>query len=148
MISIETIQLPVSRRLFLQLNNRRTCRGLTASDVSLEPVRIAGNTEAEALKETGAINKSLFTLGQVLKSLSSRSRGARPPIPYRDSTLTKLLWDNLQGSARTLMLACVNPLASQAEQTAHTLHFASMALRISTKPVIRQDPHDQVSASE
>jgi len=104
----------------------------------------AGNSGGDALKETGAINKSLFTLGQVLQGLSARSRGAPGRVPYRDSTLTKLLWDSLQGSARTTMLACINPLASQADQTAHTLQFATAALRIRTKPIVRLDPHDKV----
>ena len=65
-------------------------------------------------------------------------------VPFRDSTLTKLLADGLQAAAQTTMLACVSPLAGHLEHTAATLHFASVALRIQTKPVLRVDPHDKV----
>lgn len=46
------------------------------------------------IKETGNINKSLFTLGKVIKSLSDKKNKA-PYIPYRDSKLTMLLMDSL-----------------------------------------------------
>lgn len=69
-------------------------------------------------------------------------------VPFRDSTLTKLLADGLLSSAQTTMLACICPLASQLEQTAATLHFATVARRIATKPVMRLDPHDQVRPAQ
>lgn len=59
------------------------------------------------LKETGSINKSLFTLGKVISALSSNQSTTH--IPYRDSTLTKLLMDSIGGSAYTVMVACVSP---------------------------------------
>ena len=46
------------------------------------------------VKETGNINKSLFTLGKVIKSLSDK-KNKLPYIPYRDSKLTMLLMDSL-----------------------------------------------------
>jgi len=45
------------------------------------------------IKETGNINKSLFTLGKVIKSLTDKKPQAY--IPYRDSKLTMLLMDSL-----------------------------------------------------
>ena len=42
------------------------------------------------IKETGNINKSLFTLGKVIKSLSDKKKQT-PYIPYRDSKLTRCL---------------------------------------------------------
>jgi aminoglycoside/choline kinase family phosphotransferase len=45
-------------------------------------------------KETANINKSLFTLGKVIKALSDKKVKA-PYIPYRDSKLTMLLMDSL-----------------------------------------------------
>jgi hypothetical protein len=38
------------------------------------------------------------------------------------------------------MLACLCPLKSAAEESLNTLHFASMALRIKSTPVIMMDP--------
>ena len=50
-------------------------------------------SQGEMVKETGNINKSLFTLGKVISSLASKK--AVPHIPYRDSKLTMLLMDSL-----------------------------------------------------
>ncbi|PNH07917.1 Chromosome-associated kinesin KIF4, partial [Tetrabaena socialis] len=113
-----------------------------------ERLKDTGNTEKGAVRETGAINKSLFTLGQVLAALSVRSSGAASAatsfVPYRDSKLTQLLWDGLRGSGRCLMLACLGPMRSAAEESLNTLHFASMALRIKAEPVVLLDPQDQL----
>jgi hypothetical protein len=38
------------------------------------------------------------------------------------------------------MLACLCPLKFAAEESLNTLHFASMALRIKSTPVIMMDP--------
>jgi hypothetical protein len=112
-----------------------------------ERLRETGNTAREAVRETGAINKSLFTLGQVLASLAARSSrsegsfGAAPVhVPFRDSKLTQLLWDGLRGSGRALMLACLGPMKQHAEESLNTLHFASVALRIKAQPVVLLDP--------
>lgn len=51
-------------------------------------------------KETANINKSLFTLGKVISTLCDIATGKKPAshhVPYRDSTLTKLLMDSLGG---------------------------------------------------
>jgi len=50
-------------------------------------------SKGEMLKETGNINKSLFTLGKVISALASKK--PVPHIPYRDSKLTMLLMDSL-----------------------------------------------------
>ena len=63
-------------------------------------------------KETGQINKSLFTLGKVISMLSSKDYAAKVNqkyIPYRDSKLTMLLQDSLGGQSKALMIACVSP---------------------------------------
>ncbi|KAG2446251.1 hypothetical protein HXX76_000843 [Chlamydomonas incerta] len=108
-----------------------------------ERLKDTGNTEKGAVRETGAINKSLFTLGQVLSALSARSCGAASTfVPYRDSKLTQLLWDGLRGSGRCLMLACLGPMRAAAEESLNTLHFATMATRIKAEPVVLLDPQD------
>lgn len=52
------------------------------------------NSQGEMIKETGNINKSLFTLGKVIKGLTDK-KTKTPYIPYRDSKLTMLLMDSL-----------------------------------------------------
>ena len=51
-------------------------------------------SQGEMIKETGNINKSLFTLGKVIKGLTDK-KSKTPYIPYRDSKLTMLLMDSL-----------------------------------------------------
>lgn len=66
-----------------------------------ERLRETKSSAPEQLKETGSINKSLFTLGKVISTLCDIAQGKYPPsyhIPYRDSTLTKLLMDSLGGT--------------------------------------------------
>ena len=108
------------------------------------------------LKEAGSINKSLFALGQVIKALALEARNgpesrqpsglARVPahVPYRDSTLTKLLADSLGGSAHTLMIACCSPFLAYADESIRTLHYACSAGAIRNKPVIKLDPQEQL----
>ena len=62
-------------------------------------------------------------------------RGAH--IPYRDSTLTKLLSDALGGDALALFIACVSPSSSRSEETLATLHYASRARCITNRPKVR-----------
>mmetsp|Transcript_23870 Transcript_23870/g.23788 ORF Transcript_23870/g.23788 Transcript_23870/m.23788 type:complete len:301 (-) Transcript_23870:1027-1929(-) len=58
------------------------------------------------LKETGNINKSLFTLGKVISCLAdSKKKKSDKHVPYRDSKLTMLLMDSLGGKSKALMIA-------------------------------------------
>lgn len=53
-------------------------------------------SDGEMVKETGNINKSLFTLGKVISSLSGKKNTLDSKhVPYRDSKLTMLLMDSL-----------------------------------------------------
>ena len=51
-------------------------------------------SHGDMIKETGNINKSLFTLGKVISGLTDR-KNKQAFIPYRDSKLTMLLMDSL-----------------------------------------------------
>ena len=87
------------------------------------------------IKETGNINKSLFTLGKVIKSLSDKKKQT-PYIPYRDSKLTMLLMDSLGGTAKALMIACVSPSGIYFEETLSTMNYAARTMNIKNKPVV------------
>ena len=61
--------------------------------------------EGQQLEEAKMINKSLTSLGMVIKSLTE---GGGKHIPYRDSKLTRMLQESLGGNARTVLIICVS----------------------------------------
>ena len=91
-------------------------------------------TPAAFRAETGSINKSLFALGKVISMLGQRQGRGRAIIPFRDSKLTQLLMDSLQGKGRATMVACCSPLGDHADVTLSTLHYASLAQNVKPTP--------------
>lgn len=80
----------------------------------------------QAMKEAQHINKSLSSLGDVLEALDQKSKH----IPYRNSKLTYLLQDSLNGTSRSLMIITCCPTEQHAEETLFTLQFASRVRNI------------------
>lgn len=106
-----------------------------------ERLRDSGSEGVNAI-ETRSINKSLFALGNVIASLSSRNEATF--VPYRDSNLTRLLMDSLGGSCRTLMVACVTPSAVFTDESVSTLKYATRTRSIANAiPTVRMDPKQQ-----
>ncbi|GAB4848492.1 hypothetical protein Ancab_003196 [Ancistrocladus abbreviatus] len=87
-------------------------------------------TAGARLKEGSHINRSLLTLGSVIRKLSNKGRNGH--IPYRDSKLTRILQSSLGGNARTAIICTMSPARSYVEQSRNTLHFASCAKEVST----------------
>ncbi|CAG2218584.1 Kinesin heavy chain,Kinesin-like protein KIN-14Q,Kinesin-like protein KIF18B,Kinesin-like protein KIF3B,Kinesin-like protein KIN-12D,Kinesin-like protein KIN-7I,Chromosome-associated kinesin KIF4,Kinesin-like protein KIN-12B,Kinesin-like protein KIN-12E,Kinesin-like protein 5,Kinesin-II 85 kDa subunit,Kinesin-II 95 kDa subunit,Kinesin-like protein KIF15-A,Kinesin-related protein 3,Kinesin-like protein unc-104,Kinesin-like protein KIF18A,Kinesin-like protein KIN-14P,Kinesin-1 heavy chain,Kinesin-like protei len=89
-------------------------------------VDLAGSERADStgatgdrLKEGSAINKSLSTLGNVIKALADQSTGNKKVVvPYRDSTLTKLLQNALGGNSKTIMVIVLADRAKAIKTTA------------------------------
>jgi hypothetical protein len=112
----------------------------------LNLVDLAGS---ERLSKTGAtgqraeegkhINLSLVTLGIVIAKLVS---GTDKHVPYRDSTLTKLLSDSLGGNTKTVMIANIGPADWNYEETLNSLRYAWDAKKIKNRPKINEDPKD------
>ncbi|NWZ21067.1 KIF12 protein, partial [Asarcornis scutulata] len=67
-------------------------------------------------------------------SLLAKPQGKRTHIPYRDSKLTRLLAHSLGGWGVTLMVACISPSSRCLSETLSTLHYASRARRVTTRP--------------
>jgi hypothetical protein len=84
-----------------------------------ERVRRTG-AAGERMNEATHINSSLSALGNVIAALRTRS----PHVPFRDSKLTFLLRDVLQGPARVVVIACVSTDEADVSETLHTLQFA------------------------
>ena len=66
-------------------------------------------------------NRSLETFTDVV---TARAQFARS-VPYRNSTLTHLLRDSLEGDTKVIFLACVSSDASDLQETIPTLRLAS-----------------------
>ncbi|KAI3807354.1 hypothetical protein L1987_23281 [Smallanthus sonchifolius] len=81
------------------------------------------------LKEGGHINRSLLTLGTVIRKLS---KGPKGHIPYRDSKLTRILQNSLGGNARTAIICTLSPAHTHFEQSRNTLLFAICAKDVRT----------------
>ncbi|KAF3329159.1 chromosome-associated kinesin KIF4 [Carex littledalei] len=120
-------------------------------DILISKLHLVDLAGSERAKRTGAdglrlkegihINKGLLSLGNVISALGDekkRKEGAF--VPYRDSKLTRLLQDSLGGNSKTVMIACISPADSNAEETINTLKYANRARNIQNKAVINRDP--------
>lgn len=108
-----------------------------------EKISQTGN-EGLALKESIEINKALFTLRQVISTLSNKHEQEASFVPYRDSKLTSLLKQSIGGNSYCLMIACIAPLDNFFEDNLSTLAYATKASCISNEPVKNIDPKSKV----
>ncbi|KAF4106894.1 kinesin-like protein KIF22 [Onychostoma macrolepis] len=99
-----------------------------------EDNRRTGN-QGIRLKESGAINLSLFTLSKVVDALNA---GAGGRVPYRDSKLTRLLQDSLGGSAHSVMITNIAPEYTYYFDTFSALNFAAKSKQIVNRPFVRE----------
>ena len=73
------------------------------------------DAKGTTLEEAKQINKSLSALGNVINALTT----SKAHIPYRDSTLTRLLSNSLGGNAKTCLVITASPSTfNAAEHTA------------------------------
>lgn len=103
------------------------------------------NAVGERLKEGAMINKSLSTLGNVIKSLVELSQGKVSFVNYRDSKLTFLLRDSLGGNSRTMIIANVTAATISRDETLSTLKFARRAKMIKNKAKINEESSSTIS---
>ena len=78
------------------------------------------------LKESGAINTSLFVLGKVVDALNAKQMR----VPYRDSKLTRMLQDSLGGNSMACMIVNVAPIRKYIHETCTALSFGSKSRNI------------------
>jgi hypothetical protein len=110
---------------------------------SLKLVDLAGSEKSTGsqglrLREGNNINKSLTTLGRVISSLSDTD-GGKPP--FRDSVLTWLLKENLNGNCKTVMIGCISPC--DYEESLSTLRYATLVKKVELKAVKNIDEVNQ-----
>jgi len=116
----------------------------------------SGSTLAEAQK----INLSLLELGNVIQALSESSEpsvatalasgtaAASRHIPFRNSSLTRLLQESLGGNCRTSLLVCVSPALADASETKGSLQFGARAMRVRQDAVINCQANYQEVAQQ
>ncbi|XP_045187061.2 kinesin-like protein KIF16B isoform X2 [Mercenaria mercenaria] len=119
-------------------------------------VDLAGSERATAtgatgqrLREGGSINKSLVSLGTVIKQLAEVSeKGLKSAkghfIPYRDSVLTWLLKDSLGGNSRTIMVTTISPADVNYAETLSALRYANRAKNIINRPTVNEDKNVKI----
>lgn len=88
---------------------------------------------AESRREAIEINKSLAALAACLRDLNKR-KSPSSRVPYRESTLTQLLKQYLDGTnCGTVMVANVSPSIAYKKLTVQTLRYANMLGSISDR---------------
>ncbi|CAA0809109.1 P-loop containing nucleoside triphosphate hydrolases superfamily protein [Striga hermonthica] len=129
----------------------QTSAGDDADDLLVAKLHLVDLAGSERAKRTGAdgtrlqegihINKGLLALGNVISALGDeKKRKEGGHVPYRDSKLTRILQDSLGGNSKTIMIACISPADTNAEETLNTLKYANRARNIQNKAIINRDP--------
>ncbi|KAL3897622.1 MAG: hypothetical protein SGCHY_003288 [Lobulomycetales sp.] len=102
-------------------------------------------SEGKTLKEGANINSSLTALGQVISTLVQKQndpvKNKSVIIPYRNSTLTKLLANSLGGNSKTIMIGAISPAHDAYEDTLSTLRF--LAKGIKNVATVNENPVDK-----
>lgn len=88
----------------------------------------------DRLKEGSNINKSLTILGRVISTLADNSsitkKSKKKKVPFRDSSLTKILSNALGGNSKTYMICAISPSVNNYEESLTTLRYADQAKKI------------------
>ena len=103
--------------------------GRTSQTTSLHLVDLAGSETYNHQQPHAKINVSLLALGRVLTALAK----GHAYVPYRDSTLTRLLQGVIGGGGSTCMLACVHAGKGNAGETHAVLEYAKTTASIVRK---------------
>ena len=79
-------------------------------------------------------------LGQCISVLAEKASGKKKDsvVPYRNSTLTRILQNALGGNSKTIMICAISPAFLNYEETLSTLRYADNAKKIQNKAVINE----------
>ena len=93
-----------------------------------ERIKKSGVTGAR-LEEAKKINSSLSALGNCVAALA---KGNASHVPYRSSTLTRLLQESLGGNSLTSLILTIQPSPNHLTDTQGTLMFGSRAMKVTS----------------
>ena len=142
---IFTLRIESKRKLIdgsiLEIGGKLHCVDLAGSECA-KSCGNAGPQQATRERERMNINRSLLTLGRVVKLLkdaaatgSGKSSSSSVRIPYRDSKLTRILQESLGGRCKTCLIATISPSITAIEESMSTLNYAQAANGIINKPI-------------
>ena len=136
------------KQVKIEDDGRKTEKLSVINLVDLAGSEKAGQTGAtgDRLKEGCAINQSLTTLGTCISVLADKAMGKQKKtvVPYRDSSLTRILQNALGGNSKTIMICAVSPSDMNFEESLSTLRYADRAKKIQNKAVINESPQDKL----
>ncbi|XP_044469900.1 kinesin-like protein KIN-7G isoform X2 [Mangifera indica] len=129
--SHQILRLTIESSARESFGNSTSCLAATVNFVDLAGSERASQalSVGTRLKEGSHINRSLLTLGTVIRKLS---KGRSGHVPYRDSKLTRILQSSLGGNTRTAIICTLSPARIHVEQSRNTLLFASCAKEVAT----------------
>lgn len=118
-------------------------KDLSAKAGKLYLVDLAGSEKISKTGATGvvldeakSINKSLTTLGLVIKALTDSKQGH---IPYRESKLTRVLQESLGGNSKTCLIITCSPSAFNEAETLSTLRFGIRAKKVKNNAKVNKE---------
>jgi hypothetical protein len=117
----------VSKRQFLFVD--------LAGSERINKSKVSGTRQQEALN----INTSLSALARVIKMLGQSSgKPGGGHVPFRDSTLTKLLRSSFAGKSCTNVVVNVSGDPAHADETVASLRFGARLATVRTSAVVEQ----------
>lgn len=140
--------IQIEFKQIITLDGKKTEKLSVINLVDLAGSEKVGKTGAtgDRLKEAGQINKSLSVLGLVISTLADKStgKGKNIVVPYRDSSLTRILQNALGGNSKTLMICALSPATDNYEETLSTLRYADQAKKIKNNAVVNESETDKM----
>ena len=137
----------------LQFKQIKKIKGVKTEKFSMiNLVDLAGSERAkksgavgDRLKEGSSINKSLTTLGLVISILAEQAMGKskKKIIPYRNSSLTRILQNALGGNSKTFMICAISPSNNNFDETLSTLRYADQAKKIKCHAKVNESQRDK-----
>jgi hypothetical protein len=91
--------------------------------------------EGSRVSELTSINSSLFVLARVISALATKDASH---VPYRESTLTRLLQDSLGGNSISAIVCALTPAKYAVAESLNTLLFADAARRVMTHAKVNE----------
>lgn len=80
----------------------------------------------------------------VFSPRNHQAKKSNTVVPYRDSSLTRILQNALGGNSKTIMICAISPAALNYEESLGTLRYADRAKKIINKAVVNESVQDKL----